>query len=88
VVHCNGFFVIIRLLPHDCHLCQAAAREGEEKFNKVVFVALQLVFSDILFVPCDGLFLTTVVFCHMTVIFVKLLPARAKKKFNKVVFVA
>jgi hypothetical protein len=52
------------LLAHDSRLCQAAAREGEEKFNKVD------------------------IFCHTTVIFVKLLPARAKKKFNKVGFVS
>jgi hypothetical protein len=29
--------------------------------------------------------LSLFVFCHTTVVFVKLLPARAKKKFNKAV---
>jgi hypothetical protein len=33
VVPCDGFFVVIRLLPHDSRLCQAAAREGEEKIQ-------------------------------------------------------
>jgi hypothetical protein len=85
-VPCDGFFVGIRLLQYNSYLCQDAAREGEEKSNKVLFVALELVLSDRLVVSCDGFFGATAVFCHMTVVFVKLLPARAKKKFNEVVF--
>jgi hypothetical protein len=86
VVPCNGFFVVIRLLPHGSLLCQAATRERRKNSIKLSSSSWNLSSATgLLCLAMDSLLLF--IFCHMTVIFVKLLPARVKKKVNKVVFV-